>query len=123
MPIRFRYDAEQRILFTTAEGVLTLAEILEHLARESTEKAVAYREVFDATHARLETTISEVKMLVSQLHARMRDGPFGPTAVIAANDYFFGMASMVAILAELRGGPQIAVFRNLSDALEWLLRT
>lgn len=122
MSIRFRFDPELRILFTTAEGTLTFDEIQQHLRDESAHRALGHRELFDASHARLEMNSEEIRALVSKLHKRLLEGPFGPTALVTVSDYFFGMASMLAILTELRGGPKIAVFRRINEALEWLLR-
>jgi hypothetical protein len=34
---------------------------------------------------------------------------------------FFGMASMLAILCELQGGPAVGVFRTIDEGLAWLL--
>ncbi|HXS97754.1 MAG TPA: hypothetical protein VN736_24310 [Candidatus Limnocylindrales bacterium] len=122
MPIRFHYDPELRILFTTAEGSLTLAEILHHLAEEKQGRGLRHRELLDGSHAHLEMTSDEVRTLVERLHAMQMETPFGPTAVVVSSDYFFGMASMLAILSELRGGPTIGVFRGVNEALEWLVR-
>jgi|HubBroStandDraft_4_1064222.scaffolds.fasta_scaffold382305_1 hypothetical protein len=38
MAVRFSYDATPRILFTTAEGMVSLAEIERHLYQESESK-------------------------------------------------------------------------------------
>jgi hypothetical protein len=32
------------------------------------------------------------------------------------------MASMLAILSELRGGPKVQAFRTFSEGLDWLVR-
>jgi hypothetical protein len=51
-----------------------------------------------------------------------RQGAFGPTAVITTNDVVFGMASMLAILSELKGGLKVQAFRTFSEGLDWLVR-
>jgi hypothetical protein len=45
MAVRFSYDATLRILFTTAEGMVSLAEIERNLYQESKTRALGYREL------------------------------------------------------------------------------
>jgi len=93
VPIRFTYDPDLRILFTTAEGLLTFAEIQKHLEEEHTQRALGYRELVDATNATTNVTSNEVRLLVAELQIMMPSTPFGPTSVVTTNDVLFGMAS------------------------------
>jgi hypothetical protein len=120
MPIRFSYDQERRILFTTAEGVLSLAEILRHLDEEGSARALGYKEIIDACTAKTNLTVEEVRQLERRLEALMRACPFGPTAIISTNDVVYGMFRMLSTLSELRSGPKIGVFRSAEDGLAWL---
>jgi hypothetical protein len=122
MSIRFRYDPELKILFTTAEGLVTFEEIQSHLDEESHAGALAYRELFDAMKARTNLTASEVRLVVGLLKSMMHAYRMGPTAVVTVNDVFYGMASMMAIVSEIEAGPRIAVFRSFDKGLEWLVR-
>jgi hypothetical protein len=122
MPITFNYDPALRILFTKAEGVVTLADVQMHLDKELDEKALAYRELIDASTARTDVTSEQVRVVVHRLRRMMQEHQFGPAALVTTNDELFGMASMLAILSEVQGGPSIAVFRGFSEALDWLLR-
>jgi len=45
MPITFHYDPDLQVLFTTAHGGVSLADVREHLDQESEEKALRYREL------------------------------------------------------------------------------
>ena len=122
MAIRFRYDPELKILFTTAEGLVTFLDIEAHLEEEKRAGALAYRELFDATQAWTNVTADQVRILAWRLVGMMRTQAIGPTAVITVDNVLFGMASMLAILSELEKGPPIAVFRTFAEGLEWLLR-
>ena len=122
MAIRFIYDPYLRTLFSTAEGLITLPDIESHLSQENGEAALAHRELFDATTATTNLTTEEVKKIVQHVLGLMRNGPFGPTALVTADNTFFGMASMLAILSDLQGGPSVGVFRTFDQALDWLLR-
>jgi hypothetical protein len=121
MPIHFHYDRDVDILFTRAEGLLTVDEILRHLNKERNAKGIAHPEVFDATRASTEATGEQVRVVLQRMIDMRCQGVFGPTAVITTNDVVFGMARMLAILCELEGGPQIQVFRTFDEGLDWLV--
>jgi hypothetical protein len=122
MPIRFTYDHQLKILFTTADGLLSLVEIQRHLDEEAAAEALGYREIFDASAASTNLTSEEARELARRLVARMRSGPLGPTAIFTTNDVTFGMARMFAIFCELWSGPQVGVFRSLDEGLDWLVQ-
>lgn len=122
MPIRIRLDRQLQILFTTAQGVVTLENIRCHLDEEIRAGGIAYRELFDATAAQTNLTADEARSLVGRLTAMVRTQILGPTAVITVNDVFYGMARMIEILSELHNGPRIRVFRSYDEGLGWLLR-
>jgi hypothetical protein len=119
MPINFRYDPELKV-FSTAEGLVSFRDIEVHLNRESEEKALGYRELFDARAAWTDVTSEQVRLLVRRLCTIMQKFPLGPTALVTDNDTVFGMARMFAILSDLQGGPSVEVFRTFDEALTWL---
>ena len=119
--IHFTYDPALRVLFTTAEGPVSFAEIKHHLSRETSEGALPYRELFDASTASTDLTQHEVRELAGQLSTLAKSATLGPTAIVTVNDMFFGMARMFQILSELRDGPLFGVYRKRDEALEWLL--
>jgi len=59
MPISFTYDHQLKILFTTAKGPLSFAELLAHLDEEASAKALQYRELVDASDASTTLTSDE----------------------------------------------------------------
>src|ERR1044072_4938725 len=101
MPIRMRFDPELRILFTTAEGVITLKDVQAHLDEEEAECHLDARELFDASAATTDLTSSDVKEILVRLKERMQKGQFGPTSVVTRDDTFFWLASMLSILSDL----------------------
>ena len=123
MPIRFNYDDQLKILFTTAQGLVSFAEVQRHLDEEAAAKALGYREIIDASAASTDLTSEEARELARRLETIMHSGPLGPTAIVTTNDVSFGMARMLAILCELWDGPQIAVFRSFDEGLDWLVHT
>ncbi len=120
MPIRFAYDPQLKILFTTAEGLVSFEEIQKHLDGEAYAGAIRYREIIDGSAASTSLNSDEVRQIVERVVAMMQGAVFGPTAIVTSNDVAFGMARMFAILCEVKGGPQVAVFKTASAGLDWL---
>ena len=71
MSIRFRYDPELKILFTTAEGLVTFEEIQSHLDEERHAGALAHRDLFDAMKARTNLTVTQARFVVGRLKSMM----------------------------------------------------
>jgi len=123
MPIRFQYDPVLKILIATAKGLVSLRDIETHLDEEKLERALGHRELIDATSATTDMTADQVRLVLERLRRLLKNGPLGPTAVVADNNSLIGLATMLAILSDLNGGPSVGVFRNYNDALNWLLRS
>jgi hypothetical protein len=123
VPIRFTFDPKLNMLFTIAEGLISFEEIEKHLEEEAAQSLLGHREVFDAYAATTNLTDNQVRAIVSRLVEMARNGAFGPTALVTNNDMLFGMAMMMKILSELRGGPRIGVFRSFDAGLDWLVRS
>lgn len=120
MPIEFRYDSRRRILFTTAKGLISFGDVLNHIKREADAGDLACKELFDATEATTNMSTDEVQTLADVVRQRLIRDTFGPTAVVTINDVFFGMSRMLEILSDLNHGPKFGVFREAPVALQWL---
>src|ERR1700680_3284299 len=104
MSIRFRYDSELKILFTTADGLVTFEELQSHLDEENRAGALAYRELFAAMKALTTLTVQQVRVVVERLKSMMQAHSMGPTVTV--NDVFYGMVSLMAIVSEIEAGPR-----------------
>lgn len=123
MAIKFTFNPQLKILFTTAEGLVSFDDIMKHLDQEAAEKLLEYREIVDAYTASTNLRGDDVREIVTRLKTMARSSRFGPTAVVTNNDVFFGMAMMIQILSELEGGPQVAAFRHFDAGLDWPVRS
>ncbi len=123
MAIKFTFNPQLKILFTTAEGLVSFDDIMKHLDQEAAEKLLEYREIVDAYTASINLRGDDVREIVTRLKTMARSSRFGPTAVVTNNDVFFGMVMMIQILSELEGGPQVAAFRDFDAGLDWLVRS
>jgi hypothetical protein len=119
-PISFHFNPALDLVITKAEGLVTFEDIQGHIDCESQRRALGYPEVIDATGARTNVTPDDVKQIVERLRVEASKGAFGATAIVTNSDHLFGMARMLGIVSELRGGPAIAVFRTHEEAMAWL---
>ncbi len=120
MPIHFNYDRQLEILLTTAVGTVSLDDLNKHIDKRLLAGTIGCPEIFDATAASTDMTTDDIRKMAERTQRLMRDGPFGPTAVIANRDFTFGMARMFAIIFGLLHGPQFAAFRTVNEGLDWL---
>ena len=67
--------------------------------------------MIDARGVTTDITASQVRSLVAQTDALLRQGRFGALAIVTDSDFAFGMARMYQILAEPLP-VQIGVFRT-----------
>ncbi len=122
MPISYRIDKQRRLVLTTATGVLTEEELLDHKRAliVDPEFEPGMRELTDVrTIERLSVTAAGVRKMVAldQDHTdRLGDYRL---AIVAPTDASFGTARMYQMLTEANV-QSIGVFRNMEEAEQWL---
>jgi hypothetical protein len=116
----YRIDKRQKLVVTTASGILTLADILDHQQRLLKDKD------FDPGFSQLINFNAVKKFAVSTRDVRRLAGKsiFSPDArralVAEKSDLVFGFSRMFEIIRDLRGDHRIRVFRDREQALAWL---
>ena len=118
MPLKFHIDHERRLLVTTAEGEVHLADIAEHLEQEREARALGCVELVDATRAQVHLSAQDVRQIVALLRKLASEQRLGPTAVVIPSDVGYGMMRMLGILVE--DFAEIEPFRNGTQAEVWL---
>ncbi len=118
MPISYNRDTGRKVIFLTLEGVITDAEISEHLAKMRSDPA------FNASFSRFVdcSRITEWKVSVSAIQRaaqRVRNDAGRKTAIFAPQDMSFGTARMLeAMTADSQG--KTMVFRDIDETKKWL---
>jgi len=118
MPMTFVVDHVLQRMVTHAEGVVTRAEIDEHLDAEERERGLGLPELIDASGASADMTSRDVERVVQRAARMARNAPLGPTAIVVQDPTAFGMARMYSILMD-RIAP-VGVFRDRASAISWL---
>ena len=125
MPLDYRIDQERRMVLVVAVGTLTEEDFFAY-QREvwSRKDVVGFDEVFDlgAVEDLVVSSGDRVRALADL--ASTMDVPGAPSrlAVVAPQDYAYGLARMYAAYRTLkpRGEKAVQVFRSMEAALDWL---
>jgi hypothetical protein len=119
MPLNYQQDDVQRRVTVTPSDVVTIEEALEVLRQQIAREAWTYGTLYDARTRTNSLTGPEVRRLADFIEAQSAvHGPIGPTAILAPVSVTFGMGRLFEqISADTR---QIAVFRDLDTAQDWL---
>jgi len=120
MPAHYKIDKERRLVMTTVFGVVTLADGLAHQEklRKDPDFDPSFSQLMDFSHAaKIELTAEDVRTLAQQSIF----SPDSRRAILVSGDLAFGLARMFEALRESFGEQGIRVFRNLDEALDWVL--
>ncbi len=123
MPISYKIDPQQRLIFTTAKGVLTGEEVMEHkqLLLHDPAFEPGMRELSDVRCVeRLEVTPAGIQHMVAMDKSTATGLDDYRLAIVASADVIFGMARMYQALTE-DNIQSVRVFRSIEEAKDWLL--
>jgi hypothetical protein len=120
MAASYKIDKERRLVMSTGSGVLTLADLLAHQEKLLADPDFSpdFSQLWDLTN------ITEVELTSKDVHRLAQRSIFSPDsrrAILVSRDLVFGLARMFEIYRDILGENGIRVFRNLDDALEWVL--
>jgi hypothetical protein len=120
MPSSYKIDKENRLVTSTGTGVLTLADALAHQEQllKDPDFDPSFSQLLDFTH------VTDVELSSEEIHRLARTTVFSANsrrAFLSNSDLKFGLARMFAVFRENMGEKGIRVFRNLDDALDWVL--
>lgn len=120
MPFDSVIDVRRHLVVTTATGDLTGDEGLACCLqlKERADFDPEFNQLLDFTHAtRFDATAGQLRTIASQpLFSRA-----SRRAIVAPNPTIFGMARMFESYRSIsQVGEHVMVFREISDALEWL---
>ena len=118
MPVQWTVSHPTRLIVAVARGDLGLADIEEYLDDVVASEALAYRKIFDMTHATTKMDDDALMALGARIRAYRALGEMGPLAIVATTQDSYEQAHIFAALAE--ADRPIQIFRDLHEARRWL---
>jgi hypothetical protein len=120
MPAFYKIEKENRLVLSTASGIVTMNEVWGH------QQKLAVDPDFDPTFSQLMDVshITKIELTTEDIRRLAQETLFHPTsrrAILVNSDAAFEFARMFQMLRESAGETGIEVFRDLNDALEWVL--
>ena len=120
MPAFYKIDKERRLVMTTAWGVATMGEAWRHQQRlmNDPDFAPGFSELSDFTQ------VTTLELSMENVHRLAQVNVFSPDsrrAFLVKSDAADVFARMFENLREKMGERGIRVFRELDDALLWVL--
>jgi hypothetical protein len=120
MPAFYKIEKENRLVLSTASGVVTMAEVLAHQQKLSADPDfnATFSQLMDVSH------ITKIELTTEDIRRLAQETLFSPTtrrAILVNSDAAYGFARMFQMLRESAGETGIEVFRELNEALEWVL--
>jgi hypothetical protein len=120
MPTFFKIFRERRLVMSAVSGVVTIADALAH--RENLRK----HPDFDPSFSQLVdlSNVTKIEFSHEDVVTFAQDTIFSLNsrrAALATCDIAYGLARMFEMHREAKGEEGLRVFRNLDEALDWVL--
>ncbi|MBT3279796.1 MAG: hypothetical protein HN909_08830 [Phycisphaerales bacterium] len=118
MPVTYTIDHDQKLVYTTAEGVLTDQEVLSHRDRLMEEQIdpLTYRQLVDLRG------VEKIDICAGTIHDLSKTNPWGMgahRAIVAPAKMLFNLARLFQMNIEAHSD-DIQVFHTLEDAKDYL---
>ena len=122
MPAFYKIDKAHSLVMSTGSGVFDLAAALAHQDQllKDPDFDPRYSQLLDFMH------VSKIELSHEDVRKIAERSVFWPTsrrAILVSTDLGHGWARLFKMLREDAGERGIKVFRNLDDALAWILPT
>ena len=119
MPVSYRIDPVQKIVYTTFEGEVTDQQFVRHARKIGSDPEIdgSFVELIHADTSSMKgVTAAGVREAADALRLYTSIRKIG---IVASRNVEFGLARMVALLAD-ESPVEIQVFREQADARSWL---
>jgi hypothetical protein len=118
MPVHWTISHPSRLVIALAKDEVKVEDIEKYFTGVTTEGAMAYRKIFEITHAPMAISEENLKALGQRVVFYAQHGQIGPVAIVAASDESFAQAQIFAAASPTQR--PLAIFRELHAARQWL---
>lgn len=119
MPADFFIDTQREIVFSKATGVLSAADVYDHMDRlkSSPDFRPEFNQLFDFR------SVTKALLPHDEVRALAKQAIFSPRsrrAFVVSGDLNFGIGRVFGTYRELEGETGIVIFKEIREALAWL---
>ena len=120
MPTFFKIYKDRGLVMSTVSGVVTIADALAH--RQNLRK----HPDFDPNFSQLVdlSNVTKIELSREDVERFAQETIFSLNsrrAALATSDHAYGLARMFEVLRESKGEEGLRIFRNLDEALDWVV--
>jgi len=119
-PIVFTTARSVKTIFTTAVGIVELADVLAHIQAKALAGVLSYSELFDARRIVLDLSIPEMFIVAGEMRKAMAGKKTARIAVVVDSGFLHSLARSYADIA-IMDNQQVEVFRDYDEAHSWIL--
>lgn len=118
MALHWIFDSQRLLVTHTAEGDLTLADLMAYIDAVEGAKVLSWRKLFDASTARIAMTEAELMAVGARIRGTHSSAPSGPMAVILPRDDAGPFMRFLGFLSAAER--PMRLFRDLEPARRWV---
>ena len=120
MPTTYEIDKQRRLVITTVLDQLTLADGMAHQDKllKDPDFDPSFSQLMDLTRANAsDLNASDIRKMAE----RTIFSPESRRAIVASSNLIYGFGRMFEILRETAGENGIRIFRDMDEAVDWLI--
>jgi hypothetical protein len=120
MPATYEIDKRRRLVISTMSDQVTLADALGHQEKllKDPDFDPSFSQLMDCTRVNLSNLeASDIRKMAE----RKIFSPESRRAIVVSSNLVYGYGRMFEILRETAGENGIRVFRDLDEAVDWIL--
>jgi len=120
MPASYEIDKQRRLVISTISDPATVADALAHQEKllKDEDFDPSFSQIIDCTHF---TGASLEANDIRKLAEKTVFSSESRRAIVASSNLVYGLGRMFEILRETAGENGIRVFRDLDEAVDWIL--
>jgi hypothetical protein len=120
MPATYQIDKKRRLVITTALDPLTLADALAHQERllKDQDFDPRFSQIMDLTRVNFSGFEADDIRRVAERNIFSSESR---RAIVVSSTLVYGFGRMFEILREIAGEKGLRVFRNMDEAVDWIL--
>ena len=119
MPVDFKFDHQNRLVYARAHGPVVLREILDYFDAVSLNDAASYAKLVDAREMQPQLSDDEVMVIGARVSAYAAYDPRGAVAAVATTDE---ARDAVRRYMNFAGAKRpMRMFASVDEARTWLL--